>query len=110
MKWHHHPFHETLPEAELFVVDIETGLKLIVRGVAAFPQVLSQDVGQVGQVLHPHRPVRLDGHLVQDEVVPVLHRAHHRLLHLLFDVVLNLWVGDYKLTQIQWQAVYEAGK
>ena len=99
-----------MPKAELLVVDVETGLKLIVRGVAAFPQVLAKDVGQVGQVLHPHRPVRLDGHLVQDEVVPVLHRAHHRLLHLLLDVVLNLRVSDYKLTQIQWQAVYEAGE
>ena len=79
-----------LPEAELLVVDGEAGLELVVGGVAALPQVLAQDAGQVRQVLDPHRPVRLDRHLVEDEVVPILDRAHDRLLHLLLDVVLHL--------------------
>ena len=97
MKWTSHQYcHQKfffiicLPEAELLVVDVEAGLELVVGRVAALPQVLAQDAGQVGQVLDPHRPVRLDRHLVQDEVVPILDRAHHRLLHLLLDVVLHL--------------------
>ena len=80
----------SLPEAELFVVDREAGLELVVGGVAAFSQVLAQDACQVGQVLDPHRPVRLNRHLVEDEVVPILHGAHHRLLNLPLDVVINL--------------------
>ena len=80
----------SLPEAELFVVDREAGLELFVGGVAAFSQVLAQDACQVGQVLDPHRPVRLNRHLVEDEVVPILDRADDRLLHLLLDVVLHL--------------------
>ena len=79
-----------MPEAELLVVDVEAGLELVVGGVAALPQVLAQDARQVRQVLDPHRPVRLDRHLVEDEVVPILDRAHDRLLHLLLDVVLHL--------------------
>ena len=79
-----------LPEAELLVVDVEAGLELVVGGVAALPQVLAQDAGQVRQVLDPHRSVRLDRHLVEDEVVPILDRADDSLLHLLLDVVLHL--------------------
>ena len=79
-----------MPEAELLVVDGEAGLELVVGGVAALPQVLAQDAGQVRQVLDPHRPVRLDWHLIEDEVVPILDRAHDCLLHLLLDVVLHL--------------------
>ena len=79
-----------LPEAELLVVDVEAGLELVVGRVAALPQVLAQDARQVRQVLDPHRPVRLNRHLVEDEVVPILDRAHHCLLHLLLDVVLHL--------------------
>ena len=79
-----------VPETELLVVDREAGLELVVGGVASLPQVLTQDARQVCQVLDPHCPVRLDRHLVKDEVVPILDRAHHRLLHLLLDVVLHL--------------------
>ena len=79
-------------EAELPVVNLEEGGELAVGAEAAVPQVLAQDVGQVGQVLDPHRPVVLNGHLVQDEVVPVLHRAHHGLLDLFLDVTLHFTV------------------
>ena len=83
-----------LPEAELLVVDVEAGLELVVGGVAALPQVLAQDAGQVRQVLDSHRPIRLDWHLVEEEVVPVLDGAHHRLLHLLLDVVIHLMITN----------------
>ena len=59
--------------AELAVVNPEEGGELAVGAETAVPEVLAQDVGQVGQVLDPHHPVVLNGHLVQYEVVPVLH-------------------------------------
>ena len=77
-------------EAELPVVHLQELPELAVGTETSVPQVLAQDVGQVGQVLDPHHSVVLDGHLVQDEVVPVLHRAHHGLLHLPLNVALHL--------------------
>ena len=44
-------------EAELPVVNVEKGGELAVGGEAAVPQVLAEDVGQVGQVLDPHHSV-----------------------------------------------------
>ena len=71
---------------------MQEGGELAVGAETAVPEVLAQDVGQVGQVLDPHHPVVLNGHLVQYEVVPVLHGAHHSLLHLGLDVALHLTV------------------
>ena len=113
MKWTPHQYcHQkfvfiiVLPEAELLVVDVKAGLELVVGRIATLPQVLAQDAGQVGQVLDPHRPVWLDRHLVQDEVVPILDRAHNRLLHLLLDVVLHLRRLQTD-PDPEWQSVYK---
>ena len=78
--------------AELSVVNVEERGELAVGAEAPITQVLPQDIGQVGQVLDPHRSVVFNGHLVQYEVVPVLHGAHHGLLHLALDVALHLSV------------------
>ena len=44
-------------EAELAIVDIDKLCELIVGALAALPEVLAEDVGQVSQVLDPHHPV-----------------------------------------------------
>ena len=76
--------------AELSVVHVEELTELPVGTEAAVPEVLAEDVSEVGQVLDPHHSVVLYRHLVQYEVVPVLHRADHGLLHLPLDVALHL--------------------
>ena len=78
--------------AELSVVHVEVLGELAVGAQATVPEVLAEDVCQVGQVLDPHHSVVLDRHLVQNEVVPVLHRADHGLLDLPLDVALQLVV------------------
>ena len=92
------------PEAQLSVVDVDKVFEHVMRSLAALPEILTKNVGEVGQVLDSHHSVGLYGHLVEDEVVPVLNRTNHSLLHLLLDITFYFSVASSKGSSEQLQA------
>ena len=91
-------------EAQLSVVDVDKVFEHVMRSLAALSEILTKNVSQVGQVLDSHHSVGLYWHLVKDEVVPVLNRTNHCLLHLLLDITFYFSVASSKGSSQQLQA------